>query len=63
MGPLMEMAKCGMNLVNSASNYPHRPHALTGWKTRHSIFQGIRFVQSQMWYAENEGDPIGRLHG
>ncbi|CAE6538634.1 unnamed protein product [Rhizoctonia solani] len=31
------------------SNLKGRPHALTIWNTKNSIFQGIRFVQSQMW--------------
>ncbi len=37
------------DLVNGQSNYPHRPHQITIWKTRDSVFQGLRFVQSQMW--------------
>ncbi|CZR56855.1 related to exopolygalacturonase [Phialocephala subalpina] len=37
------------DFVNGASNYPHRPHALTIWKATNSIFEGLRFVQSQMW--------------
>jgi len=37
------------NFVNGESNYSHRPHALTIWNTRDSIFTGLRFVQSQMW--------------
>ncbi|PMD45405.1 glycoside hydrolase family 28 protein [Hyaloscypha variabilis F] len=37
------------NFVNGESNYPHRPHALTIWNSRDSIFTGLRFVQSQMW--------------
>lgn len=41
------------DLVNGVSKYPHRPHALTIWKTKDSVFQGIRFIQSQMWYVEN----------
>ena len=31
------------------SNLPGRPHALTVANTTNSVFQGIRFVQSQMW--------------
>ncbi|KEP45097.1 polygalacturonase/glycoside hydrolase family protein [Rhizoctonia solani 123E] len=31
------------------SNLKGRPHALTIWNTKNSTFQGIRFVQSQMW--------------
>lgn len=37
------------DLAGNISNYPRRPHATTIWNTRNSIFQGIRFVQSQMW--------------
>ncbi|KAH7334787.1 glycoside hydrolase family 28 protein, partial [Rhizoctonia solani] len=31
------------------SNLKGRPHALIIWNTKNSTFQGIRFVQSQMW--------------
>lgn len=34
---------------NGTSNYPRRPHAITVWQTTNSLFEGIRFVQSQMW--------------
>ncbi|KAH8759684.1 glycoside hydrolase family 28 protein [Hyaloscypha sp. PMI_1271] len=37
------------DFVKGASNYPHRPHALTIWNTRDSVFTGLKFVQSQMW--------------
>ncbi|EIN11435.1 pectin lyase-like protein [Punctularia strigosozonata HHB-11173 SS5] len=37
------------DFVQGQSNYPGRPHAITIWKTRDSIFEGLRFVQSQMW--------------
>ncbi|KAH8810842.1 glycoside hydrolase family 28 protein [Xylogone sp. PMI_703] len=37
------------DFVKGASNYPNRPHALTIWKTTNSLFEGLRFVQSQMW--------------
>ncbi|RHZ58010.1 putative exo-polygalacturonase [Aspergillus thermomutatus] len=35
--------------VKSVSNYPRRPHALTVSRTSNSVFQGLRFLQSQMW--------------
>jgi hypothetical protein len=28
--------------------------ALTIWNTRNSIFQGLRFIQSQMWYVHSD---------
>jgi hypothetical protein len=52
------------DFVNGVSNYPsafkssatglakklvERPMALTIWNTRNSGFQGLRFIQSQMW--------------
>ena len=37
------------DFVNGQSNYPRRPHALTIWETTDSVFNGLRFVQSQMW--------------
>lgn len=35
---------------NGTSNYPGRPHALTIAATN-SVFQGINFLRSQMWYV------------
>ncbi|OCL01446.1 glycoside hydrolase family 28 protein [Glonium stellatum] len=37
------------DLVKGQSNYPHRPMGLTIWNAKDSTFQGLRFVQSQMW--------------
>lgn len=37
------------NFVNGVSNFPRRPHQITIWETYDSIFEGLRFVQSQMW--------------
>ncbi|KAB2572844.1 Glycoside hydrolase family 28 [Lasiodiplodia theobromae] len=37
------------DFAGSVSNYPHRPHQLTIWETYDSVFEGLRFVQSQMW--------------
>ncbi|KAJ3734483.1 pectin lyase fold/virulence factor [Lentinula guzmanii] len=34
---------------NGTSNYPGRPHQITITGTEDSVFQGIRFIQSQMW--------------
>ncbi|KAJ3759199.1 pectin lyase fold/virulence factor [Lentinula raphanica] len=34
---------------NGTSNYPGRPHQITITGTRDSVFEGIRFIQSQMW--------------
>jgi galacturan 1,4-alpha-galacturonidase len=35
--------------VNGASNYPRRPHQITIRNTTNSVFEGIRFIRSQMW--------------
>ena len=35
--------------VNGASNYPRRPHQLTITGTTDSTFEGLIFLQSQMW--------------
>ncbi|KAK7723294.1 hypothetical protein SLS57_004488 [Botryosphaeria dothidea] len=35
--------------AGSVSNYPRRPHQITIWETYDSVFEGLRFVQSQMW--------------
>ncbi|KAH2007746.1 hypothetical protein KXV95_001047 [Aspergillus fumigatus] len=37
------------DFVKSVSNYPRRPHALTVARASNSVFQGLRFLQSQMW--------------
>lgn len=37
------------DFVNGTNNYPGRPHQITIWGTTNSVFEGIRFVQSQMW--------------
>ncbi|KAK8044746.1 pectin lyase-like protein [Apiospora rasikravindrae] len=37
------------DFVNGTNNYPGRPHQITVTGSRDSVFQGIRFVQSQMW--------------
>ncbi|KAJ7255370.1 polygalacturonase [Mycena rebaudengoi] len=37
------------DFTKGVSNLAGRPHALTIWETTNSRFQGIRFVQSQMW--------------
>jgi len=39
------------DFVKGISNYPNRPQALAIYKATNSIFQGLRFVQSQMWYV------------
>jgi hypothetical protein len=39
------------DFTKGVSNLAGRPHALTIWNTHNSTFTGIRFVQSQMWYA------------
>ncbi|TGO61487.1 hypothetical protein BCON_0027g00260 [Botryotinia convoluta] len=39
------------DFVKGISNYPNRPHALTIWNATNSVFKGLRFVQSQMWYV------------
>jgi galacturan 1,4-alpha-galacturonidase len=37
------------DFINGTNNYPGRPHQITITGTSNSIFEGIRFVQSQMW--------------
>lgn len=37
------------DFVNGTNNYPGRPHQITIMGTTDSVFEGIRFVQSQMW--------------
>ncbi|KAF8608389.1 pectin lyase-like protein [Ceratobasidium sp. AG-I] len=37
------------DLTKGASNLAGRPHALTIRETKNSTFEGLRFVQSQMW--------------
>jgi len=37
------------DFINGQSNYPRRPHQITIRNTTNSIFEGLRFVQSQMW--------------
>lgn len=40
------------DFVNGTNNYPGRPHQLTIWGTEDSVFEGLRFVQSQMWSVQ-----------
>ncbi|CAD0037903.1 unnamed protein product, partial [Aureobasidium pullulans] len=35
--------------INGRSNYPRRPHQLTITGTTNSVFEGLIFLQSQMW--------------
>jgi hypothetical protein len=35
--------------INGRSNYPRRPHQLTITDTKNSTFEGLNFLQSQMW--------------
>lgn len=37
------------DFINGQSNYPKRPHQITIRNTTNSVFEGIRFIQSQMW--------------
>jgi len=37
--------------IHGQSNFPGRPHAITISETTNSKFEGIRFIQSQMWYV------------
>ncbi|GME49805.1 pectin lyase-like protein [Neofusicoccum parvum] len=37
------------DFAGAVSNYPRRPHQITIWETYDSVFEGLRFVQSQMW--------------
>ncbi|EOD49415.1 putative pectin lyase-like protein [Neofusicoccum parvum UCRNP2] len=37
------------DFVNGTNNYPRRPHQITITGTKDSVFNRIRFLQSQMW--------------
>lgn len=37
------------DFINGTNNYPGRPHQITITGTQDSVFQRLRFVQSQMW--------------
>lgn len=37
------------DFINGTNNYPGRPHQITITETKGSVFEGLRFVQSQMW--------------
>lgn len=37
------------DFINGTNNYPGRPHQITITGTKDSVFEGLRFVQSQMW--------------
>lgn len=37
------------DFIDGVSNYPRRPHQITIRDTKNSVFEGLRFVQSQMW--------------
>lgn len=37
------------DFINGTNNYPGRPHQITITGTKDGLFDGIRFVQSQMW--------------
>lgn len=39
------------HFVNGTSNYPRRSHAITISEMKNTLFEEIRFLQSQMWYA------------
>jgi hypothetical protein len=41
------------------SNYDRRPHQITIWETYDSVFEGLRFVQSQMWYVPKQKGKAG----
>ncbi|KAH7335750.1 pectin lyase fold/virulence factor [Rhizoctonia solani] len=43
-------------------NIPDKPHSLTIWKARNSVFEGLRFVQSQMCRSKN-GYPARNTDG
>lgn len=37
------------DFINGTNNYPGRPHQITITGTSNSVFERIRFLQSQMW--------------
>lgn len=37
------------DFINGTNNYPGRPHQITITGTKDSVFERLRFVQSQMW--------------
>ncbi|KAL9625539.1 MAG: hypothetical protein Q9160_000250 [Pyrenula sp. 1 TL-2023] len=49
VGTLDGNGQAWYDFVNGQSNYPRRPHAITIFNTHNSLFDGLRFVQSQMW--------------
>lgn len=49
LGTLDGNGQVWYDFVNGTNNYPGRPHSITVTGTRDSVFEGIRFVQSQMW--------------
>lgn len=53
------------DFINGTNNYPGRPHQITISGTTDSVFEGIRFVQSQMWYVLCSSQDFGSfvLHG
>ena len=50
--------------INGVSNYPGRPMAITIWETTNSVFEGIRFVQSQFWYGSRpfSAEPLSNKY-
>lgn len=51
-GTLNGNGQAWYDYVDGVNNYPGRPHALTIWESKDSLFEGLRFVQSQMWTME-----------
>lgn len=51
-GTLNGNGQAWYDFANGTNNYPGRPHQITFTGTRNSVFENIRFVQSQMWYVE-----------
>ncbi|TVY22722.1 Alpha-L-rhamnosidase [Lachnellula hyalina] len=48
-GTLNGSGQAWYTFIHGKSNYPGRPHAITIANTTNSVFEGIKFVQSQMW--------------
>lgn len=51
-GTLNGNRRAWYDYVDGVNNFPGRPHALTIWRSNGCVFEGLRFVQSQMWTME-----------
>jgi galacturan 1,4-alpha-galacturonidase len=54
-GAFGENGQVRYDLVNGVSNYPHRPHALTIWRTRDSIFNAFVLFKARCGTLKTKG--------